>query len=146
MTDFKNSLYEDSDLRQVIDEIEAMEDEKVSIRMKAAADAGVIAKRIKAKKKEAKDAAGIPTTILNRLLKQRDLERKLEANANEVEEQLIELFAEASGQFSWLAPSPEEPQKEVPAARAARRAKNRAEAHQAAEQADGERVLAELGA
>lgn len=139
----RNVPYEDSDMRQVIGEIETMLDEQTTIKAKSAADCGVIARRVKARKKAA-TSLGIKTKLLNRLLKQRALERQLRDNAGEVDEADAEIFLEASGQFSMFAPVEGEelaPKDEPVAKKAARRAAKVAEAHQAREQEEGKRVL-----
>lgn len=148
MTDapLRNAPYEDEDLRQAIDEIEEMEAEKRSVRAEAAGTISQIAKRIKNKKTEAKDAAGIPTDLLNVLLEQRALERKQEENAERLKPEHIELYEEASGQFSVFAPVGDERDEPVvtPATKAAQRAKAKAAANEEREQREGAEVLADL--
>lgn len=141
----KKNGYEDDDMRQLIGEIETLEAEKVSIRAKAAGECGGVAKKIGNAKGRAKEL-GIPLAILNGLLKTRKLERQIAAAGNTIPDELAELWVEASGQFSFLAPEGEEPPEpgETAAQRAARQRKADADAHHEAEQAEGDRVLGEL--
>lgn len=145
MTDQKRNSYEDSDFKQIIAEIEGYEDDKASARAEAAGKCSQIARRIKNAKATAK-SLGIPKAILDAMLKTRKLERKLQEAAGEVPEELAEMWVDAVGQFSFLAPAEgEEVEPEAtPAKKAARRAKKAAEAHQAAEQVEGGKVLEEL--
>jgi hypothetical protein len=138
----KNS-YEDSDFRQIIAEIEGYEDDKASARAEAAGKCSQIARRIKTTKSRAK-ALGIPKAILDAMLKTRKLERKLQEAAAEVPDDLTEMFEDAVGQFSFLAPEPDEAPEPVPAKRAASRRKKAAEKLQADEQAEGARILEEM--
>lgn len=55
MTDHKPNTYEDEDMQSVIEQIEKLEDEKTSIKAKAAGECSGIAAKIKTLKKEAKD-------------------------------------------------------------------------------------------
>lgn len=133
--------FEDDDFRQILEEIEEYEDEKVSIRAAAAGECGGLAKKIKNAKSTAK-ALGIPLSILNGVLKTRRLERQIDAVAKGIPEDQAELFADASGQFSFLKPV----DGETIVAAAARGAKSAAEDNAAAEQAEGEKVLDDLTA
>lgn len=145
-TQYQTNGYSDDDFRQVLQEIEEFEEQKLSIRAKAAGECGGIAKRIKNAKATAK-ALGIPLLVLGASLKARKLERQLQAIADDIPEDLAEVWLDAAGQFSMFAPEADEPQDEAPAAKkAARRAKKAAEANQEAEQAEGAEVLDTLAA
>lgn len=137
--DAKKNGYEDEDLKKVLADIEALEDEKVSIMSEAMGRCSGIAKKIKNEIKTAK-ALGIPTRSLNALRKVRKLERKIEEAAADVPEDEIELFEDmVSGQFSFIAPDPEKPK----ASRAERAARAAAKKVHDAEQAEGAEVLGE---
>lgn len=144
MTEQKRNGFEDSDLRDVIAEFETMDDEATEITAAAMGKVAGIRKRQKALKKRAKDDLSIPTRLLTTLLKQRKLERKLQDLANDIPEDEVELYLDASNQFSFLAPIAGEKETVTPAARAAQRAAEAAKASAAAEQEEGERVLSEL--
>jgi len=143
MTEQQRNGYEDDDMRQLLEEIEELEEGKVSIRMTAAADCGSISKKIKVAKGRAK-GLGIPLVILNKLLKTRRLERQIAGVADDVPDDLTELWVEASGQFSFLAPDEDEEPAETVAEVAAKRRAKKAKADQEAEQAEGAKVLDEL--
>lgn len=135
--------YEDDDLRQMIAEIEEMDDEAEELMASARGKVQNVRKRQKNRKKEAK-ALGIPSKLLATLLKQRKLERQLQALADDMPDDEIELYADASGQFSFLAPEPDEPETVTPAQRAARKAAKAAAENEQAEQEEGARVLDDL--
>ncbi|KQU96467.1 hypothetical protein [Devosia sp. Root105] len=141
----KKNSFEDDDMRQLIGEIETLESEKVSIRAKTAGECGGISKKIGNAKGRAKEL-GIPLAILNGLLKTRKLERQIAAAGQGIPDDLAELWEEASGQFSFLAPDEEEPEEpgETAAQRAARQRRAEADAHHEAEQAEGEAALKDL--
>lgn len=145
MTEQRKNSYEDSDLRQILGEIEDFEAEKVSIRATAAGECGGIAKQIGNAKGRAKEL-GIPAAILNGLLKTRNLERQIAAVADGVPEDHAEMWVDAVGQFSFLAPDTDEeqPKAETGATKAAKRRQKQAKANQEAEQAEGASVLDDL--
>lgn len=135
----KPNGYADEDLQQIIEEIEGLKDEAALIRAESAGRCSGIAKKIVNAKKTAKQM-GIPTRSLNSLLKVRDLERKIDAAAKDVPEDEIELFADMTGQFSFLKPE----LGQTAAQAAASAATSAAAAHQQAEQEAGARVLDDL--
>jgi len=129
----KNS-YNDEDFAQVIAEIEEMDEEIASIQATAAGKIGGVKTRKSNRIKIAKAELGIPSDVLKAVLKQRDLERKLQKLAGGVPDDLIEVYEDASGQFSLF--KAEEGQPAKPAAQAA--AEQRAAEIQAATDADAE--------
>lgn len=140
-TEQKRNAYEDSDCQQQIDAIEALEAEKASIMAEAAGRCSGIAKRIQNEIKTAK-ALGIPTKSFKAMLKVRKLERKIADAAADVPEDEVELFADMSGQFSFLKPEGDEkPAEATPASRAARKATAAAMANAEAKQIEGAAVL-----
>lgn len=144
MTEQQRNGYEDSDFREIIAEIEGLEDEKTSIMAEAAGRCSGIAKKIANAKKTATKLK-IPKAVLMAILKQRKLERKLQELADDVPDDLTEVYLDASGQFSFLAPDDgEEPDEDIPAKRAAKKASKKAAARSEAEQAEGAAVLDEL--
>lgn len=112
----KNS-YNDEDFAQVIAEIEEMDEEIASIQATAAGKIGGVKTRKSNRIKIAKAELGIPSDVLKAVLKQRDLERKLQKLAGGVPDDLIEVYEDASGQFSLF--KAEEGQPAKPAAQAA---------------------------
>lgn len=144
MTEYQTNGYEDSDFRNILDEIEGYEAEKVTIRAEAAGKCGGLAKKIKNAKATAK-ALGIPLAVLGASLKARKLERQLQTLADDIPEDLIEVWEDASHQFSFFAPVDGEAEEEAPVAtKAARRAKTAAEANAEREQEEGAEVLNNL--
>lgn len=138
--------YDDGDFRQQLDAIEALEEEKLSIRMTAASECSKVAKRIKNEKATAK-ALGIPLAILNTSLKSRKLERQLQALAEDIPEDLAEVWIDAAGQFSMFAPTEGQKPDDAPVAtKAARKAARQAAANAEREQAEGAEVLDGLAA
>jgi hypothetical protein len=144
MTELKSNLYEDDDMRQVIGEYEGFDDEAEKIMASARGKVQGLRKKQKNLKKRAKDDLGIPSKLFSTLIKQRKLERQLQKLADDVPEDEVELYADASGQFSWLAPVEDEPPTVTPAQRAARKAAAAAAEHHEQEQADGAAALSEL--
>ena len=148
MTEYQTNGYEDSDFRTILAEIEGFEDEKVSIRAEAAGKCGGLAKKIKNAKSTAK-ALGIPLSVLGASLKARKLERQLQALADDIPEDLIEVWEDAAGQFSMfkLADGEQDDEPDAPVAKkAARKAKTKAQANADAEQVEGAAVLDGLAA
>lgn len=146
MTDYKANTYDDADMRDIITEIEGLDDEAEKIMAAARGKVGGLRRKQKAAKKRAKDDLAIPMGVLVPLLKQRALERKLQKLVGDVSEDLIEVFEDAAGQFSLFAPEADEPKQEPVAQRAARRAAKKAKANQEAEIEEGAKVLDELAA
>lgn len=142
-TEYRKNTYNDEDMAKVIAEIEEMRDEKADIMATARGKAMNVTKREKNRIKMAKQELGIPTDILTTLLKQRELERKMQRLAEDVSEDMIEVYEDAAGQFSLF--KAEEGERQVTAAQAAARkaAEQSREAHEA-EQAEGQAALDEL--
>jgi hypothetical protein len=139
----KRNSYEDSDFAQVIAEIEEMDEEIASIQATAAGKIGGVKTRKSNRIKIAKQELGIPSDVLKAVLAQRGLERKLQKLAGGVPDDLIEVYEDASGQFSLF--KAEEGQPIKPAAQAA--AQQRAADIQKVtekEQAEGSAALDEL--
>lgn len=143
MTEQRRNSYEDSDFAQIIAEIEEMDDEIASIQATAAGKIGGVKTRKSNRIKIAKQELGIPSDVLKAVLAQRGLERKLQKLAGGVPDDLIEVYEDASGQFSLF--KVEEGQPAKPAAQAA--AEQRAADIQAVtdqEQAEGAAALDSL--
>jgi predicted transcriptional regulator len=142
MTKFKPKEYDEDDLRTVLEEIERLDAEQRTIRAESAGRCSAIAKKIEDAKKTATKLK-IPKKLLSTLIKQRKLEQQLQDLADDVPEELAEIYEEESGQFSLFVP--EKGEKAKPAAKtAATRAAGRARAHSASEQREGGRILDEL--
>lgn len=139
----RRNTYEDADFAQVIAEIEEMDEEIASIKATAAGKVGGVKTRKANRIKIAKQELGIPSDVLKAVLQQRGLERQMQALAGGVPDDLIEVFEDASGQFSLFKPA--EGKKAKPAAQAA--AEQRAAEIQKItdeEAAEGEAALNEL--
>lgn len=117
MTEQRRNSYSDEDFAQVIAEIEEMDEEIASIQATAAGKIGGVKTRKANRIKIAKQELSIPTDVLKAVLKQRDLERKLQKLAGGVPDDLIEVYEDASGQFSLF--KAEEGQPTKPSAQAA---------------------------
>lgn len=139
----RRNSYEDSDFQKVLEEIEEMDAEIATIQATAAGKIGGVKTRKSNRIKIAKQELGIPSAVLTNVLKQRVLERQMQKLAAGVPDDLIEVFEDASGQFSLFKPAQGE--KAVPAAQAA--AQQRAKDIQAVtdrEQAEGAEALDSL--
>jgi hypothetical protein len=140
----KKNGYEDDDFRQVLAEMEEMDEEAKEIMASAAGKVSAIRKRQQNKLKIAKAELNIPSALMRRIIKQRKIERQLQDLADDTPEDEIELYADAAGQFSFLAPEADEPEVVTPAQRAASRAAKVAAENSEAEQAQGAQVLDEM--
>lgn len=138
----KNS-YNYEDFAQVIAEIEEMDEEIASIQATAAGKVGGVKTRKSNRIKIAKQQLGIPTDVLKAVLKQRDLERKIKTLTTGVPDDLIEVYADAAGQFSFLKPDEEHPQDNA-AQVAARQRQAEVQKVTEKEQAEGAAALDEL--
>ncbi len=142
----KANSYEDDDFRQALDEYEALAEEREEIMASARGKVSAIAKRQKNHIKSINKELGIPSATFRTVLKQRALERKLQQLAEDVPADEVELYADASGQFSFLRPGEDDGDEKVvtPAQLAARRAAKKAAENEEAEQREGAEVLNEL--
>lgn len=113
----RRNSYEDADFAQVVAEIEEMDEEIASIKATAAGKIGGVKTRKSNRIKIAKQELGIPSDVLKAVLAQRVLERKLQKLAGGVPDDLIEVYEDASGQFSLF--KAEEGQPAKPSAQAA---------------------------
>jgi hypothetical protein len=139
--------FEDEDLKTVLAELDKMDEEAKEVMASALGKVSAIRKRQKNRIKIADKELKIPPAIIRTLRKQRKLERQLQDLADDVPEDLIELYADAAGQFSFLAPDAEEgdgTEVVTPAQRAARKAAKAAADNAQAEQQEGAEALEEL--
>jgi len=123
MVEYRKNSYSDEDMRTVLDHIEGLKAANRSIMAAAMAECAANNAKIKAEKKIAKDDLGIPLKVLNPLLKRRELERKIADITDDVDEEYIEVFEDAAGQFCMFAavdaedgdenPEPAEPDEPV---------------------------------
>jgi hypothetical protein len=140
VTEYARNTYDDEDMKAILTEIEDHESEIEKIMASAMGKAAGIRKKIKAVKKRAKDDLAIPMGVLVPLLKVRKLDRQRKKIEDDVSEELIEVYVDAAGQFSMFAPvhtegdHEVEPEKPWPDDEAAK-------SRDAAEQAEGEKVL-----
>lgn len=107
MTEYRKNSYSDEDMRDILAQIEKLEAEKIAIMSKAMGECGGVANKVKALKKTAKDDLGIPLKVLNPLLKRRKLERKIEDLNDGIDEDYVEVWEDACGQFAMFAPMEE---------------------------------------
>lgn len=145
MTEQRKNSFDDSDMTQILEEIEGLVQEQVLIRAEAAGRCGGISKKIGNAKGRAKEL-GIPLTILGGLLKTRKLERQIAAVADGIPDDFAEVWEDAAGQFSMFKPEDEddEPAQENAAQAAARKRKATADKNEAEEQVAGAAVLDQL--
>lgn len=146
MTDYKSNTYDDDDMRAVLSILDEKDEEAESIMASARGKVAAIRKWQKAEIKRAKDDLGIPTGVLKPLRKQRKLEAQLQKIADDVSEDLIDVYEDAAGQFSLFAPEGDEPEGATPAQIAAHRSAAAAREQQEQEQREGEEALNELAA
>jgi uncharacterized protein (UPF0335 family) len=140
MTEYRANTYEDDDMLSVIQSIEKLEDEKASIMAAAMGECAGLAEKIKTIKKEAKDDLSIPLKVLNPILKRRKLERKIAAIVEAVDEDFIEVFEDAAGQFCMFSPVEREDDEDAETDDKPSDEPARTAADDAAEQAEGEAV------
>lgn len=138
---YKSNSYEDDDMRSVIDQIETYEAQKAKIMASAMGECAGLSSKIKDVKKQAKDELGIPLKVLNPLLKRRKLEKKIADLSDGVDEDYVEVFEDAVGQFCLFAliedeDQPEEAEGEEPS--------EVSPDPTDAEQAEGEAVLGQV--
>jgi len=138
----KNS-FEDADFELVISEIEEMDEEIETISATARGKISGVKTRQKNRITIAKQELGIPTDILKAVLKQRKLERQLAKISAGVPDDMVELYADAAGQFSFLKPDDEHPQDNA-AQIAARKRQAEIDEVTEQEQAEGAEALDEL--
>ena len=103
MSEHANVINE-TDAKRWVGEIERIDEEILSIKMRNAAECKA-AKDRKTTAFECADAAGVPTSALKLELKRRDLERKkaaLEADAGADQVDLADMIREALGDFAAL--------------------------------------------
>lgn len=145
-TDYKSNTYDDDDMRAVLTVLDEKDDEAESIMASARGKVAGIRKWQKAEIKRAKDDLGIPTSVLKPLRKMRALERQMQKIAGDVSEDMIEVFEDATGQFSMFASDGDAADVANSAQLAARQAAKEARERQDAEQAEGEQVLNDMAA
>lgn len=139
----KRNGYEDADMELVISEMEEMDEEIETIGATARGKISGVKTRQKNRIKIAKAELGIPSDLLKAVLKQRKLERQLANISAGIKDDEVELYADAAGQFSFLKPDEAHPNDNAAQVAARRRVADLAALNEQ-EQAEGERVLAEL--
>lgn len=139
----QSNSYEDGDFELVISEIEEMDEEIETISATARGKISGVKTRQKNRITIAKQELGIPTDILKAVLKQRKLERQLAKISAGVPDDMVELYADAAGQFSFLKPDDEHPQDNA-AQIAARKRQAEIDEVTEQEQAEGAEALEDL--
>jgi hypothetical protein len=129
--------FDDDDLAQVVERIDAA---KETEREEKQAASDKRKRAIKIIEAEAKNV-GIPLASLRRLIKVRDLQTKLKAEVGKLPEDELEVFSDMEGQLSFLRPVSV---LETPGMVAVRLRQAEIAAVTEAEQAEGEKALAEL--
>jgi hypothetical protein len=138
------NTWEDEDFRAVLKEIEDMRDDSADIMATARGKVMNNKKREKNRIKIAKQELGIDSTILRTILKQREIERKLQKLTEDVSDDMIDVYEDAAGQFSLFAPADGEAPAETAAQAAARQRKAKIDEVTEREQAEGAKALDEL--
>lgn len=100
----RRNSYEPEDLAKIIGEVEELREDTQEILAAARGKAGNNKKREINVIKMAEKELGIPQKIVRASLRQRDLERQLQKNAESVGDDLVEMYVEASGQMSMFKP------------------------------------------
>jgi hypothetical protein len=100
----RRNSYEPEDLENLVGEVEEMRGEAQEILASARGKAGNIKKREQTLIKSREKELGIPQKIVRAALRQRELERLLQKNAESVGDDLVEMYVEASGQMSMFKP------------------------------------------
>lgn len=136
--------YEDEDFRTVLAELDEMDAEAEAVMASAKGKVSGIRKRQKNRIKIADKELNIPPTILRAIRAQRKLERQMQALADDLPDDLAEVYEDAAGQFSMFAPEDDEDEPETAAQAAAKKRTAAAAAHQEQEQAEGAAALDEL--
>jgi hypothetical protein len=106
----KTNTYEDADFQQVISELEEMNEEVETIMATARGKVSAVKTRQKNRKTIARQELKIPTALLDAVMQQRKLERQLAKISAGVPDDMVELYADAAGQFSFLKPDDEHPE------------------------------------
>lgn len=149
----QSNSYDDDDMKALLDVLDEKDAEALEIMASAMGKVAGIRKWQKAEIKRAKDDLGIPTGVLKPLRKMRALEKQMRKVADEVADDLVEVFEDAVGQFSFFAPNDDGVHPASGAAVNAEETAAQAAARQRAaavaevterEQAEGEAVLDEL--
>lgn len=136
--------YEDDDLRQVLAELDEMDDEIAELIASVGGKVTAVKTRQKNRIKIADKELNIPPELVRAIRKQRKLERQMQAVADDLPEDLVEVFEDAAGQFSLFAPVAGEEPVETAAQAAARKRRDEIAEVTEKEQAEGEAALSEL--
>lgn len=147
----KRQGYEDEDFGAALDEYEEILAERDEARERHRKELRAISDRLKTKVNSSCKEFGIDRDIFLAVIADRIEDRKYEdrkkARAAKIPASKIELYIDAVGQFSWLAPAPVDGTViETPAMLAARARAEKIAAITEAEQAEGAAVLDELTA
>lgn len=102
--------YEDEDFRTVLAELDEMDEEAEAILASARGKVSAIRKRQQNRIKIADKELRIPPSLVRAVRKQRKLERQIAGIAEDLQDDMVELYADAAGQFSFLKPDEEHPQ------------------------------------
>lgn len=138
-----SNSYEDEDFQTVLSELDEMDEEVEAILASARGTVSAIRKRQQNRIKIADKELRIPPSLVRAVRKQRNLERQIAGIAENLQDDMVELFADAAGQFSFLKPDEEHPQDNA-AQVAARQRQAEIDKVTSEEQAEGAEVLDEL--
>jgi hypothetical protein len=145
MTDSKPraNSYEDDDFRTVLSELDEMDDEAEAIMASARGKVSAIRKRQSNRIKIADKELQIPPALIRAVRAQRKLEKKIAGIAETLPDDLVELYVDAAGQFSFIEPDEDHPG-ESAAQVAARQRQAEIQAVTDKEQEEGGKALDEL--
>ncbi len=102
--------YDDDDFRTVLAELDEMDEEAEEILASARGKVSAIRKRQQNRIKIADKELNIPPSLVRAVRKQRKLERQIAGIAEDLQDDMVELYADAAGQFTFLKPDEEHPQ------------------------------------
>lgn len=136
----KKNSYEDDDFRIVLSELDEMDDEAETIMASARGKVSAIRKRQSNRIKIADKELQIPPALIRAVRSQRKLEKKIADIASTLPDDMVELYVDAAGQFSFIEPDAEHPD-DTAAQLAARQRQAEIQTTTDAEQQQGTEVL-----
>lgn len=139
----KPNSYEDEDFRTVLAELDEMDEEAETIMASARGKVSAIRKRQSNRIKIADKELMIPPALIRAVRSQRKLEKKIAGIVETLPDDMVELYVDAAGQFSFIEPDKEHPN-DTGAQVAARQRQAEIQKVTDEEQAAGAEALSEL--
>lgn len=139
----KANSYEDEDFRTVLAELDEMDEEAETIMASARGKVSAIRKRQSNRIKIADKELMIPPALIRAVRSQRKLEKKIAGIVETLPDDMVELYVDAAGQFSFIEPDAEYPS-DTGAQVAARQRQAEIQKVTDEEQAAGAEALSEL--